>query len=184
MDSSSNGGVWLAGPGEAVGREDRLSRRKWYSDGLRFTCTQCGNCCSGAPGYVWATKEEIGRISEFLGRDDGWLEKRHIRRVGLRYSLTERRDGDCIFLARDNGTIKCLVYSVRPLQCRTWPFWSQNLRSEAAWNEAKRGCPGVSSGTHRSFEEIESVRTRRSSCAVAECGADKGESELRPADRV
>jgi Fe-S-cluster containining protein len=33
---------------------------------LNFTCTQCGNCCSGEPGYVWVTKEEIRRIAEFL----------------------------------------------------------------------------------------------------------------------
>ena len=25
----------------------------WYADGLRFTCTQCGNCCTGQPGFVW-----------------------------------------------------------------------------------------------------------------------------------
>ena len=25
----------------------------WYRDGLRFQCTQCGNCCTGDPGVVW-----------------------------------------------------------------------------------------------------------------------------------
>ena len=31
----------------------------WYGGGLRFTCTQCGNCCTGQPGYVWISKKEI-----------------------------------------------------------------------------------------------------------------------------
>ncbi|MFM1805538.1 MAG: hypothetical protein RL136_2417, partial [Planctomycetota bacterium] len=29
----------------------------WYAEGLRFECTQCGNCCSGGPGAVWFTPE-------------------------------------------------------------------------------------------------------------------------------
>ena len=28
---------------------------EWYRDGLRFECTRCGACCTGAPGYVWVT---------------------------------------------------------------------------------------------------------------------------------
>ena len=31
----------------------------WYAAGLRFFCTQCGDCCSGAPGFVWVNEEEI-----------------------------------------------------------------------------------------------------------------------------
>ena len=38
----------------------------WYADGLKFTCTQCGNCCSGPRGYVWITHEEIIRLAEHL----------------------------------------------------------------------------------------------------------------------
>ncbi|MFM7740581.1 MAG: YkgJ family cysteine cluster protein, partial [Planctomycetota bacterium] len=25
----------------------------WYKDGLRFQCSQCGDCCTGGAGYVW-----------------------------------------------------------------------------------------------------------------------------------
>jgi hypothetical protein len=136
-------------------------REKWYKDGLRFACTQCGNCCSGDPGYVWATKEEIRRISEFLGRDDGWLGKIHLRRVGLRYSLTEKPDGDCVFLRRENGRTMCGIYPVRPLQCRTWPFWNVNLKSRQAWDEVHRTkCPGMNTGPHHAFVQIETVRTK------------------------
>ena len=30
----------------------------WYEDGLRFSCSQCGNCCTGPPGAVWFTDNE------------------------------------------------------------------------------------------------------------------------------
>ena len=139
-----------------------MPKDKWYRDGLRFECTRCGNCCSGDPGYVWASKEEIGRIARHLGRDDDWLDRKHLRRVGFRYSLTEKAGGDCIFLKRVGGETSCSIHSVRPLQCRTWPFWNVNLRSRAAWNDAHdRICPGMDSGRQHNFVQIETIRTQK-----------------------
>ncbi|MFQ5429947.1 MAG: YkgJ family cysteine cluster protein [Phycisphaerae bacterium] len=132
-------------------------REPWYKDGLQFSCTQCGNCCTGAPGYVYVTREEIERIAAFIGREGRGLTRTHVRRVGRRLSLTEdRRTCDCCFLERtDDGRRVCGIYSVRPLQCRTWPFWSVNLRSRAAWEAAARDCPGIGRGRRRSFVQIE-----------------------------
>ncbi len=135
--------------------------KKWYVEGLRFGCTQCGNCCSGDPGHVWATKEEIAKISAFMGREDGWLDAEHLRRVGLRYSLTEKPGGDCIFLSRERGGTQCTIYPVRPMQCRTWPFWTENLESSTAWEEAGRKCPGMDKGPHHSFVQVETIRTQK-----------------------
>jgi len=138
-----------------------MAKEKWYQAGLTFECTQCGNCCSGDPGYVWATKAEVAKIAEFLGRTDGRLGKEHLRRVGLRYSLTEKPDGDCIFLKREGGKAMCSIYPVRPTQCRTWPFWNQNLTSLDAWNRAHQICPGMNRGTHYDYVQIETARTQR-----------------------
>lgn len=135
-------------------------KKKWYSEGLSFSCTLCGNCCSGAPGYVWLTKEEVGRIAEFLGRSDGWLDKEHLRRVAFRYSLTEKEGGDCIFLKREGGKAMCGIYPVRPLQCRTWPFWKGNLSSEATWDQAAENCPGMKNGKSYDYVQIEIIRTQ------------------------
>ena len=135
--------------------------KKWYRDGLKFTCTQCGNCCSGPPGYVWVTKEEIAGISKFLGRTDGWLDKSQLRRVTLRYSLTEKKGGDCIFLKREGAKRMCSIYPVRPLQCRTWPFWNSNLSSSTAWESAAESCPGMNQGTTHDFVQIETRRTQK-----------------------
>ena len=140
-----------------------MNRKKWYGGGLRFECTQCGRCCTGAPGYVWVTREEIGRISEFMGREDGWLAKDELRRVGFRYSLTEKPNGDCMFLVkRGNGERCCSIYPVRPLQCRTWPFWTQNLKSAGTWAEASLNCPGMNNGPEYGLAQIEAIRLRKS----------------------
>ena len=134
------------------------TRKKWYSQGLRFECMQCGNCCSGAPGYVWVTKQHIARIAEFLGCDDGRLGEDCVRRIGLRLSLTEKPGGDCIFLRREGEIPWCAIYEVRPVQCRTWPFWSENIRSKRAWDSAADKCPGMNKGELYDLGTIEKLR--------------------------
>lgn len=120
------------------------SKPIWYSPGFSFACQRCGKCCGGQPGYVWATAEEVRRIADFLGRKDGWLGPEHVRREGFAYSITERTDGDCVFLHRDaEGKALCSIYPVRPNQCRTWPFWEDNLTDKRAWLWGTRRCSGV-----------------------------------------
>ena len=137
----------------------------WYRDGLSFTCTQCGNCCTGAPGYVWISKVEIARLAEYLKLSADEVIEKYCRRHGNRISLEERRtkegNYDCIFLQEDPGTRKrtCTVYPVRPLQCRTWPFWDGNLASQENWDRAARRCPGMDRGKEYSLEQIEALRT-------------------------
>jgi len=111
---------------------------------------------------VWVTKADVARISKYLGRTDARLDKSQLRRIGLRHSLTEKTDGDCIFLKRQGGKALCSIYPVRPLQCQTWPFWSDLLRSEDTWNSAAATCPGMNHGQHHDFVAIEAVRLRKS----------------------
>jgi len=108
-----------------------MPNKPWYHKGLRFRCTGCGNCCSGAPGYVWVNKAEIEALADAVGIDLELFEKKYIRRVGIRKSLVELSGGDCVLF--DAKTRTCRVYDARPRQCRTWPFWASNLRTSAAW---------------------------------------------------
>lgn len=123
------------------------SKSPWYSDGLCFECTRCGNCCGGAPGYVWVDPDEVKAIARFLKMPSERFTQQHVRRVGLRLSLLELPDGDCEFLVRHpDGKTGCSIHPVRPLQCRTWPFWESNLESRQSWETAGRGCPGINQG--------------------------------------
>lgn len=127
------------------------SHAPWYQDGLAFSCTRCGACCTGAPGYVWVDLPEIARLAEHLGQSVDTFSARHVRRVGSRYSLVEHPNGDCVFWDRDSG---CTVYEARPTQCRTWPFWSENLETPEDWDRTRLACPGSGQGRVYSIDEI------------------------------
>lgn len=123
----------------------------WYQEGLRFECTQCGNCCSGPSGWVEFTPGELQRMAAHLEVLPYQFLQRFAHRQKGRWSLNEVQNGehlDCVFLRRDPETGKalCSIYAVRPMQCRTWPFWRSNLRSRAAWAEAAQQCPGMAAG--------------------------------------
>lgn len=125
----------------------------WYRDGLQFTCTQCGNCCTGAPGVVWVDDSEIKAIAELTGKSTGEILLMHTRLYAGRRSLTEFANGDCTFF--DPEKRGCTIYEARPTQCRTWPFWNSNLESRASWEALSPECPGAGKGNFVSFEEIQ-----------------------------
>src|SRR3712207_1979560 len=127
-------------------------QERWYKDGLRFECTQCGDCCTGEPGFVWVNTAEVEQLAAAVGLDVPTFRERYVRKVGNRMTLKERPGGDCVLL--DKTTRKCTAYHVRPRQCRTWPFWESNLRSEEAWRQTCEVCPGCDRGTRVPVEQI------------------------------
>lgn len=129
-----------------------MAKVPWYNDGLKFECSQCGDCCTGAPGYVWVTNEEIAALAEQVAMPVEDFERKFVRKVGIRKSLIEYASGDCVFF--DTGTRKCTVYEARPKQCRTWPFWESNIRTPAAWEHTCQVCPGSGRGKLHTVEEI------------------------------
>jgi Fe-S-cluster containining protein len=125
----------------------------WYRDGLRFRCTQCGNCCTGAPGFVWVNGQEIRALADRLGFESPEaFEDLYVRKIGIRKSLKEFPNGDCVFF--DTDSRKCTVYEDRPRQCRTWPFWPSNLKSPKDWEWVCGVCPGSGKGKLYSLEQI------------------------------
>lgn len=132
----------------------------WYEDGLAFECTQCGDCCSGAPGYVWVDEDEIRAMADEMKLDIDVFEHRFIRQIGPNKSLVEYPDGDCILL--DPDTRKCMVYAARPTQCRTWPFWDSNLKRPRDWKETCDVCPGAGKGRLYTLDQIEIQRKKKS----------------------
>jgi len=125
----------------------------WYREGLQFSCTSCGDCCTGKPGYVWVTRKEVAELAAFLGSTPEEFSRRYVRRVGRRYSLVEKQSGACVFF--DQG---CSVYAARPVQCRTFPFWSENLKSRIAWQGVAGECPGAGKGRLYALEDIDRIR--------------------------
>jgi len=142
----------------------------WYDKGLRFTCTQCGNCCTGPPGYVWFNEDEAKAMAGEFGLEVADFRKKYARRIFGKWTLNEvpneRGEFDCVFLNTDQqGKRTCMIYENRPTQCRTWPFWPENLKNGKAWQRAGQTCPGMTAGNEGqgqlySIEQIRIIRDR------------------------
>jgi Fe-S-cluster containining protein len=131
----------------------------WFDEGLRFECTGCGRCCTGANGYVWVSECDVSRLAARFGVCLDDFGREYLRRIGDRYALLERaHDGACVFLAGD----RCGVYENRPDQCRSFPFWDQNLVSATAWTRAAEECEGIREDAPLLGREA--IESRRRSC--------------------
>ena len=115
---------------------------KIYEDGIRFECQCSGKCCRFRDGYhrVYVSPDERRALAGALGITPSVFTRQYCIPAEGEYSL-KANDGACVFL--DKGL--CSVYEARPLQCRTWPFWPENM-SRKAWAVVSAFCPGVGKG--------------------------------------
>ena len=99
---------------------------------------------------MWVRDPEIVAIARMLSLSREEVVGRYCRVVFGDVSLIERPNGDCIFWSPKG----CQIYPVRPVQCRTFPFWREHIRSPRGWAAAARRCPGVNEGRLYSAAEI------------------------------
>jgi Fe-S-cluster containining protein len=134
----------------------RRTKAKWYADGLRFECAGCGHCCRWGEGYVWINERDIHAMADHLGMDVLEFARDYVRRIGARHSLKELADYRCVLLDEAEGPgERCRVYAVRPTQCRTYPFWPENVKRAQAWRALAHDCPGLDQGRLYTAGEIE-----------------------------
>ncbi|WP_213105032.1 YkgJ family cysteine cluster protein [Candidatus Protochlamydia amoebophila] len=130
----------------------------WYKKGLHFSCTECGKCCTGASGFVLINEQEIQEMAHFLEITVKNFKKLYIKKRNNQTFLIEKKSPEgysCVFF-RDK---KCSVYSVRPSQCRLYPFWPENLLSRQAWEQAANFCEGITcKGAVFSQEKIDQMK--------------------------
>lgn len=113
---------------------------EWIKPGLKFQCTGCGKCCTGPSGFVYISNPDLERLASYLQISQWEFILNYTKRVdGMLVLLDRPGTHDCIFL-KDN---RCSVYEGRPTQCRTFPWWLQNLQTPDAWNRAAEHCEGI-----------------------------------------
>ncbi len=105
-------------------------------------CATCqAKCCTGESGYIYVNPQEIEAIASFLGLETDAFMQKFLFKNGYKYSIKERKMSEsyeCSFYDRaSNG---CMIYEVRPAQCRTFPFWDY---FKTRVDELKLECPGV-----------------------------------------
>lgn len=116
-------------------------------DGFNYSfdasaCSSCqAKCCTGESGYIHVNAAEMESISKFLDLSIEDFTQNYLFKNGYKYSIKERKFGEsyeCAFYDRaSNG---CVIYEVRPTQCRTFPFWDY---FKTRVDELKLECPGV-----------------------------------------
>jgi uncharacterized protein len=124
----------------------------FHAKGLRFSCTGCGECCrarNGKPSWVYVTLDERRRLAAHLKLRTSDFTRRYCEKPGGFWHL-RNPTSDCLFL---DGA-RCTVYDARPGQCRTFPFWRENM-NERAWSAAGRDCEGIGKGRVWTRKEIE-----------------------------
>jgi len=118
----------------------------FYKNGLKFECVQCSNCCRIDPGYVFLSYNDLHRLKEKFNLTEDEFIKKYCRIVNMgeqkRISLIEKSNYDCIFW--NNGG--CEIYELRPLQCKSYPFWKPFLVNKKAWHSEAESCPGMNKG--------------------------------------
>ncbi len=138
-----------------------MSGRLPILDGRRFSCTQCGHCCS-KDGLVYIHPYEIEQMAKHLGLDVRafWLEFEVRHDSSSSQPVLVAKDGlGCPLLSKEKN---CRVHSVKPLQCRSFPFWPELLDTASAWESARQNCPGMDAPEGRlySVDEIRKIRDR------------------------
>jgi Fe-S-cluster containining protein len=132
----------------------------WWREGLYFTCSQCGTCCGREPGTVSFTAPELDAMTHALAiSSDEFLKLYTWKKYG-NLSLREQPNYDCVFLYIDKSKISCKIYSARPAQCRTFPFWPEVLKNKLSWDNYSSSCPGMNCGEFHDYEEISQIVVR------------------------
>ena len=131
----------------------------WFHNGLRFKCTGCGKCCTGAPGYVFLSPSDVKRFADYFKLSVEEFSKRYTRDVDGQTALIDKADSeDCVFLEDK----RCTAYEGRPVQCRTFPWWAQHLNEPENWEEAALRCEGIN---HPDAPLVESLEIQQQALA-------------------
>lgn len=106
-------------------------------------CDSCaGNCCIGESGYIWISIKEMESLANHLNLSLEDLKFRYLNKITYKYSIKEvqlsSNNFACCFF--DLEKKQCSIYDVRPVQCRTFPFWEYFKENE---EEVYKECPAI-----------------------------------------
>ena len=112
-----------------------MSPKRWYEKGLRFQCTQCGNCCRNHGDYdhVYLAEADVSAIAGYLDlprdvflrdfcvQEDGWVSLRMDEPVCPFLEALPSAPGTAGPPEGSPARMGCRIYPVRPKQCATGP---------------------------------------------------------------
>ena len=81
-----------------------MDQKPWYHEGLRFECTM-RQLLRGGSGFRLGEPRGDRRPGGCLGETAEAFEEKYVRKIGVRKSLREFPNGDCVFFDCDVGTV-------------------------------------------------------------------------------
>jgi Fe-S-cluster containining protein len=111
---------------------------------LRFECQPgCTKCCD-TRGFVYITEQDLVRMATYVGLEPVEFERKYVYRTKHSLRLRKPRHSQCHFLTATG----CSLHPVKPVQCRTYPFWPEYVEFRDLWEyEGKNKCPGIGKGS-------------------------------------
>ena len=109
---------------------------------FRFECVAgCTNCCTH-PGDVFLTELDTKRIAHHLGLSTEEFFDQHCEKRDGKIRIADPAKEACRFVTATG----CSIHAVKPLQCRTFPYWPEYVSSKRSWKNLRYFCPGIGVG--------------------------------------
>ena len=107
---------------------------------VSFNCHKCENCCSDPNGWVYLDNEDIKRLSLFFNLQPFEFTAKYVKYCkGNAVLSAPDFNPDCYF---DKNQRVCKIYSARPRQCRTFPFWLNYCPTADSKQQLYLSCQG------------------------------------------
>lgn len=122
--------------------------KHFFTDGINFECQQCSQCCDVENAIVYLSLSDQINISIFFKLSIKQTRDKFFKREFNRWVIDDKHPSKCRFLKSNI----CVIYPVRPTQCRLYPFWENLLKNKKKFY--KENCPGIGKGKKISGEII------------------------------
>ena len=121
-----------------------FSQKWWEKESPRFECQpDCFKCCT-KPGIVYFDKSSIENASKITNLSTTRFRKEFLIRNNGQWVHEVEDENPCAFLTHEG----CSIHFGKPIQCRSYPFWRENMTSKAMWKLVSGFCPGIDTGPH------------------------------------
>ena len=125
----------------------------WKQETIYFECqSDCFKCCS-KPGVVYLDFKDILQAAEYLELTVSDFKSEFLKRQDDLWLIEVEESRPCPFLV-EHG---CAIHKAKPAQCRSYPFWRENMETRNHWLLTAAFCPGINKEqevSHSSIEEF------------------------------
>jgi Fe-S-cluster containining protein len=115
----------------------------WEKKPVRFECQpDCFKCCA-KPGFVYMNQKDVRQAAEFLNLSQKRFKSEFLKKQYDMWYIEVEDDNPCPFLTFEG----CAIHEAKPVQCKTYPFWRENMETPKHWELTASFCPGIGKGS-------------------------------------